>query len=83
MFRSWPYLLQPILNKYTFPKPSLQRLNKMDCALRIKMMFLGSGPSTLRDDREHRKSYALLTCSKMSWENNTMDFSNIQNKTVK
>lgn len=42
----------------------------MDCARSIKIILRGSGPITLRVDLEHRKSYALLTCSKISCNNN-------------
>ena len=47
--------------------PSWWWLNRMDWALRMRTMFWGSGPS-LTLDLLHRNSYALFTCSKMSWK---------------
>lgn len=46
--------------------PVLYLLNRMDWALRISTMFWGSGPST-NLDLLHRNSYALFTCSNISY----------------
>lgn len=46
--------------------PCLCRLKRMLWALRIRMMFSGSGPSTILADLVHRNSYALFTFSNVS-----------------
>lgn len=46
--------------------PCLWRLKRMLWALRIRMMFSGSGPSTILPDLVHRNSYALFTFSNVS-----------------
>lgn len=47
--------------------PCLCRLKRMLWALRIRMMFSGSGPSTILADLVHRNSYALFTFSNVSY----------------